>query len=381
LKQAPYNRENTSLWPRTNPEGVRLAAQHQTQAVGNLYEAYQGPLGIHLRGKFHAYPAILNHWEDLLSDFTAKKILADGWLARWDAQRGRFRDFLKSSLNNFVWDWWKSQTDCREREAQIRKSWAEHRFFTALRPISLGEYEAIVLDHSGQTISTFRFPHSAAGWKVFDLQMKPFKRCPVGINGNCSAPEDLLKRDYDVFQEAGLSRESGEPAAISKLAQALRSNGYQWWQLRAASDEAPGVEVPSEEPVLPGGDFEGDLLRLVLAEVVDRLERDCKDQRRAQPRYRNMWEVFRLKVLDPIFEGSEAPPSQEIAAGLKGTSSTQVDFMVFSARQMFREHLDDVLSEYQKSGKATGSDLRPIRMFLEAFARKKSDKKKMGKEQ
>src|SRR5438876_1951798 len=152
MTEPAAQKNNTSLWPRTDPDGVRRAAKKQSEAVGNLYAAYQGPLGIHLRGKFHAYPAILSHWEDLLSDFTQKKILADGWLARWDAERGRFRDFLKSSLNNFVWDWWKSQTDCREREAQVKKGWNRHRFFAALQPAKdQVHYQALVLDRAGRS--------------------------------------------------------------------------------------------------------------------------------------------------------------------------------------------------------------------------------------
>ena len=85
MTEPAAQKNNTSLWPRTDPDGVRRAAKKQSEAVGNLYAAYQGPLGIHLRGKFHAYPAILSHWEDLLSDFTQKKILADGWLAGLNA--------------------------------------------------------------------------------------------------------------------------------------------------------------------------------------------------------------------------------------------------------------------------------------------------------
>ena len=48
--------------------------------------------------------------------------------------------------------------------------------------------------------------------------------------------------------------------------------------------------------------------------------------------------------------------------------------MAFSAREMFRDHLDEVLAEYQKKGKATETELGPIKTHLERFARKKRGK-------
>ena len=38
----------------------------------------------------------------MLQDFAEDKLLQDGWLRKADQSRGRFRDFLKTSLRNFV---------------------------------------------------------------------------------------------------------------------------------------------------------------------------------------------------------------------------------------------------------------------------------------
>ncbi len=50
------------------------------------------------------FPSLRNQAEALLQDFAEDKILKKGWLQRADRSRGKFRDFLKTSLRNFVLD-------------------------------------------------------------------------------------------------------------------------------------------------------------------------------------------------------------------------------------------------------------------------------------
>src|SRR6266487_6381512 len=103
---------NSSLWPRTIWPEVRDAAEavgKETRPLEELYRRYQIPLRVHLHCTFREFPLVLKNSEDLLQAFALKKILAAGWLARADPRKGRFRDFLRTSLSNFVWDWLKKQ--------------------------------------------------------------------------------------------------------------------------------------------------------------------------------------------------------------------------------------------------------------------------------
>ena len=81
---------------------------HAATAVGkdaarlNLFIlTYRVPLKVYLLSTF---PALTNQADELLQDFAEDKILREGWLGRADRDRGRFRDFLKASLRNFVKD-------------------------------------------------------------------------------------------------------------------------------------------------------------------------------------------------------------------------------------------------------------------------------------
>ena len=63
---------------------------------------YWSALRIYLVCLLARFPTHRNEADDLLQDFIMKKILQPGWLENADPGKGRFRDFLKSSLRNFV---------------------------------------------------------------------------------------------------------------------------------------------------------------------------------------------------------------------------------------------------------------------------------------
>src|SRR5947207_951619 len=99
----PANNPGSSLFQQTDAGGIQRAAERDLKALEDLYLKYRDPLRVVLLAKFRSYPAVLRNSEDLLAAFTAEKILSDGWLKKWNPQRGRFRDFLRTSLTNFVW--------------------------------------------------------------------------------------------------------------------------------------------------------------------------------------------------------------------------------------------------------------------------------------
>src|SRR5260370_38875982 len=75
---------------------------------------YWSALKIYLLCLLSRFPNYRGEADDLLQDFIMKKILQPGWLENADPGKGRFRDFLKSSLRNFV------AGEVRKREAEKR---------------------------------------------------------------------------------------------------------------------------------------------------------------------------------------------------------------------------------------------------------------------
>src|ERR1051325_1850781 len=75
---------------------------------------YWHALRIYLACLLSRFPNYREEADDLLQDFMVKKILQPGWMELADPGKGRFRDFLKSSLRHFV------TGEVRKREAEKR---------------------------------------------------------------------------------------------------------------------------------------------------------------------------------------------------------------------------------------------------------------------
>lgn len=91
-----------SVWPPT--DWSRLArlvkpADKDPEEFNRMILRYQNPLKIHL---LQCFPGLEGQAEEIVQDFCVDKILQEGWLNRADPARGRFRNFLKTSLTNFV---------------------------------------------------------------------------------------------------------------------------------------------------------------------------------------------------------------------------------------------------------------------------------------
>ena len=91
----------SSIFPRTDWAELGKAAEADEARLDRLIRLYWQPLRIFLVATF---PSLKNQADTLLQDFAEDKLLKTGWLRRADQNRGRFRDFLKTSLRNFVLD-------------------------------------------------------------------------------------------------------------------------------------------------------------------------------------------------------------------------------------------------------------------------------------
>jgi hypothetical protein len=80
----------------------------------SVIHKYRDALRVYLVCLLAPFPDYRDEADDLLHDFILKKILQPGWLEMANPSKGRFRDFLKSSLRHFV------ASESRKREAEKR---------------------------------------------------------------------------------------------------------------------------------------------------------------------------------------------------------------------------------------------------------------------
>jgi len=89
----------SSIFPRTGRAEFGKAAEAEQMSLDRLVRLYWQPLKIFLVTTF---PGLKDQADLMLQDFAGDKLLQEGWLRTADQNRGRFRDFLKTSLRNFV---------------------------------------------------------------------------------------------------------------------------------------------------------------------------------------------------------------------------------------------------------------------------------------
>jgi hypothetical protein len=237
----------SSIFPRTDWAELSQAAEADEARLDRLIRLYWQPLRIFLLATF---PSLKNQADSLLQDFAEDKLIKAGWLRRADKNRGRFRDFLKASLRNFV------------------------------------------LDH---------------------LNRAEVKNPPVSL-------EDL-------------------------------------------EHELPHPDLPAEE-------FDLAWARTVLAETLRRMEADCKNPREDQPRRSFIWEMFRLRLLDPVFNDAPQPSYDQLIEQFGLKSPTDASNTLLSAKRIFKVHLAKVINEYAGQDAATAAEIQALEDFLGRLAKR-----------
>jgi hypothetical protein len=115
-------RTHESLFEQTSPSELARAGGGDLEALDRLIRKYHTPLKVYF---CFAFPSLRERAEELLQDFAQDRILREGWLAQVDLKRGRFRDFLKTSLRNFTLNWLRkhqreNQFESLDRETEER---------------------------------------------------------------------------------------------------------------------------------------------------------------------------------------------------------------------------------------------------------------------
>lgn len=234
-----------SIFPRTDWRELEQTTDADAARLDRLIRLYWEPLKIFLTATF---PSERERADLLLQDFAQDKILKKGWLQRADRSRGKFRDFLKTSLRNFVLD--------RLNRAEVRHA-----------PISLDEMER-------------------------------------------------------------------EPAAEM-----------------AASEE-----------------FDLTWVKIVLTETLRRMETDCRDPAQDQPRRARIWEMFRIRLLEPMFNDAAPVPYEELIGRFELKSPLEASNMLLTAKRIFKKHLGQVIHEYAGQDAATAAEIRELEAFISRLA-------------
>lgn len=235
-----------TLFPRTRWTQLGRAAASESDELDRLIRLYWGPLKVFLLATF---PSLRNDADIVLQEFAEEKFLKKDWLNRADRNRGRFRDFLKSSLRNFAIDRLK-------------------RFEATHPPVALSDVE----------------------------------------------------------------------------------------------HELPGPQDPSEA-------FDLVWARTILAQTLERMEADCKNPAESQPRRSYIWEMFRIRVLAPIFEDAEPVPYDELIERFSLRTPTDASNMLLSAKRIFKTHLNKVVAEFGERDAATATEVKALVEFVQRLAK------------
>ena len=237
----------SSIFPRTDWAELSKAAAADEVRLDRLIRLYWEPLKVFLAATF---PSLRDQADIMLQDFAEDKLLKEGWLRRADQTRGRFRDFLKTSLRHFVLD--------RLNRAEVKNP-----------PISIEELQ----------------------------------------------------------------------------------------------QELPQPDSPSEE-------FDLAWARTLLAETLRRMEADCKDPGEDQPRRGYIWEMFRIRLLEPIFNDAAQPSYEQLIDQFGLKSPTEASNTLLSAKRIFKAHLSKVIKEYAGQGAAAAIETQALENFLVRLAKR-----------
>jgi hypothetical protein len=237
----------STIFPRTDWAELGKAAEAETAPLDRLVRLYWQPLKIFLLTTF---PGLHDQADLLLQDFAEDKMLKEGWLRKADQNRGRFRDFLKTSLRNFVLD--------RLNRAEAKNP-----------PLSLDELE----------------------------------------------------------------QELSQAEAVSEA-------------------------------------FDLEWARTVLGETLRRMEADCKKPGEDQPRRGCIWEMFRIRLIEPVFNDAAQVPYDQLIEKFGLKSPMDASNMLLSGKRIFKAHLDKVIREYAGQDAAAALEIQALEDFLQRLAKR-----------
>jgi len=110
--------------------------------------------------------------------------------------------------------------------------------------------------------------------------------------------------------------------------------------------------------------------RTVLAQTLQRMEADCKNPTADQPRRSYIWEMFRLRLLEPIFEDAEPLAYDQLIARFELKSPMDASNLLLSGKRIFKMHLSRVIQEYAGHDAATATEIQDLEQFLSRLSKR-----------
>jgi hypothetical protein len=80
--------------------------------------------------------------------------------------------------------------------------------------------------------------------------------------------------------------------------------------------------------------------------------------------------MFRIRLLEPVFEDTTPLPYEELIARFGLRSPTDASNMLLSAKRIFKMHLGRVIQEYAEQDAATAAEIKALEQFLARLAKR-----------
>ena len=100
-------------------------------------------------------------------------------------------------------------------------------------------------------------------------------------------------------------------------------------------------------------------MRTVIEQALERMKKECNAKDRA-----NVWGVFEVRLLRPVFEGSPPPHYRELVRQFGFRSPIEAANVLTTAKRMFRRNLRSVVEEYVADPRDIEHELRELRAIV-----------------
>src|SRR5580704_170651 len=97
------------------------------------------------------------------------------------------------------------------------------------------------------------------------------------------------------------------------------------------------VDLPMAEETSEA--FDLTWVRTVLAETLRSMEADCRDPSADQPRRSQIWEMFRIRLLEPLFNDAPQVPYEQLIEKFSLRSPSDASNLLLSGKRIFKAHL------------------------------------------
>lgn len=139
-------------------------------------------------------------------------------------------------------------------------------------------------------------------------------------------------------------------------------------EVRHAPLSLDELEVDLPGPTEASEEFDLTWVRSVLAETLKRMEADCRDPAAEQPRRAYIWEMFRIRLIDPILNDAPQTPYEQLIERFALKSPTDASNMLLTAKRMFKSHLNKVIKEYAGQDAAAVAEIEALENFVKSLA-------------